>query len=108
MPGSRFTIARRHGRVITLLALLALFLGQSMAVAHAARHLGKDAPALPGTHVQLCTDCASLAPLLSVAGGSAPPVFAPAECAAVMVSAVQGVCPAQPPHYAFRSRAPPR
>jgi hypothetical protein len=108
MHGFQVPIRRRYGRVITLLALLALCVGQSLAVAHASRHVGKDAPALPGTHAQLCTDCASLAPLLSVAGGSAPSLFVPAECAAVMVPAVQGVCPVRAGHYAFRARAPPR
>ena len=108
MHGFHLPIARRYGRVITLLALLALFMGQSLAIAHASRHVGKDAPGLPGSHAQFCTDCASMAPLLSVAGGATPPLFVPAECAVAMVPAVQGVCPAQPLRYAFRSRAPPR
>jgi|SRR6187455_1332813 len=108
MHGSGFRLTRRYSRVITLLALLTLWLGQSMAVAHTLRHVGKDAPGLPASHAQLCTECASLAPLLAVAGGSAGPVFAPAQCATTLAPPAPDTKPEQALHYAFRSRAPPR
>jgi hypothetical protein len=95
-------------RVIALLALIALWLGQAMAVAHASRHVGADSNGLPGNHAQLCTDCASLAPLLAVAGGPAAPMLVPAQFGAVLIPAVVEAPAAQPARYAFRSRAPPR
>ena len=108
MHGSGFHIARRYGRVITLLALLSLWLGQSMALAHTLRHVGRDAPGLPASHAQLCTECASLAPLLAVAGGSACPVFVPAQGTTLLAPLAPDTNPEQALHYAFRSRAPPR
>src|SRR5215210_2231867 len=56
-------------RSILLVALVAFCLGQAMAIAHAARHVGDDAPGLPRDHAQLCTGCVSMLPLLTVAGG---------------------------------------
>ena len=100
--------AARHRRVLTLLALVALWLGQAMAIAHASRHVGADPNGLPGTHAQLCTDCASLAPLLAVAGGPAAPILVPVQFDAVPVPALLEAPLAQPARHAFRSRAPPR
>src|SRR5829696_5019592 len=97
MHGFDFPLfARRSGRVVTLLVLLALSLGQALAVAHAAGHAGADpGRALPGVHTQLCTDCASLAPLLSVVGGAACPLFVPAQCAAVAMPCAPDAHPKQ-------------
>jgi len=103
-----FPVLRRHGRVITLLALMALWLGQSLAVAHASRHVGGDASRLPANHAQLCTDCASIAPLLAVAGGSACPLLVPAPRTSLVVTMSADVTLERAFHYAFRSRAPPR
>jgi hypothetical protein len=109
MHGFGFPFARRYSRVVTLLVLLALSVGQTMAVAHAARHAGTDpGRALPGTHAQLCTDCASLAPLFSVAGGTACPLFVPAQCAVVALRCEPEAHPEKAFRFAFRSRAPPR
>ena len=98
---------RRRG-VILLVALVAFWLAQAMAIAHASRHVGSDAPGLPGDHSQLCTDCASLSPLLAVAGGlgAALVLLRPARRALLPVVEIRAV---SVPHYpAFRSRAPPR
>lgn len=98
---------RRRGTILVL-ALAVFWVAQAMAIAHASRHVGSDAAGLPGDHSQLCTDCASLLPLLVVAGG---------VCAALSVAArvilSLGACVAVRPeqvaaHPAFRSRAPPR
>ena len=108
MFGPVFHVARRHCRAIALIALVALTLGQAMAVAHASRHVGPDAAGLPGNHAQLCTDCASIAPLLAVAGGTTSPLFVGARCGdAFVLPAIQAPA-ATVLHLAFRSRAPPR
>ena len=98
---------RQHRRAVLLVALVAFWLAQALAVAHASRHLGSDAPGLPGDHAQLCTDCASMLPLLSVAGGvGAAFAFAvPARQAILAVVEIRAVTAAV--HRAFRSRAPP-
>jgi hypothetical protein len=108
MPGPVFHVARRHYRTITLIALVALWLGQAMAVAHASRHVDPDAAGLPGNHAQLCTDCASIAPLLAVAGGTASPLFVAAQCGDAFILPAIRVEAGQARHPAFRSRAPPR
>ena len=91
-----------------MFALAAFWLAQSLAFAHLSRHAASDGAGLPANHATLCTDCASMLPLLVVAGGvgmaftlvragrHAPPVR-PA-----------GACVTRAPHPAFRSRAPPR
>ncbi len=108
MHGPVFRIARRHCRTIALIALVALSLGQALAVAHASRHVGPDAAGLPGNHAQLCTDCASIAPLLSVAGAAAAPLFVGAQCGDAFILPSIHVPAARARHLAFRSRAPPR
>ena len=101
-------IFRRRRGAILLVALVAFGLAQAMAVAHASRHVGGDAPGLPSNHAQLCTDCASLLPLLVVAGGAgaALALLRPARRVPSPTVALRAVSTA--PHRAFRSRAPPR
>jgi hypothetical protein len=76
--------------------------------AHAYSHLKSDADGVPGQTNQLCGQCASSVPLLSMASSS--------SCIRIPhVSHAEGVAPAsigtdvRPlPHPPFRSRAPPR
>jgi hypothetical protein len=88
---------------------VAFWLAQAMAIAHASRHVGSDAPGLPGTHAQLCTDCASLLPLLAVAGGVAAALGSFGIAPRALLPRVETRA-VEPPvvHRAFRSRAPPR
>lgn len=97
---------RRRGTIL-LVALVAFFLAQAMALAHAAGHIKGDASP-PDAHSPLCTDCASLLPLLSVAGGHGPTLALadPVQPALLPLAAMRpALAPALP---AFRSRAPPR
>ena len=99
----------RHRRsTIVLVALVVFWLAQAMAIAHASRHVGPDAPGLPGDHAQLCTDCASMLPLLTIAGGVglALALLRPVRDAVPRAVEIRTVAAA--PHRAFRSRAPPR
>jgi hypothetical protein len=98
--------ARR--RAILVIALLAFGLAQALAVAHASRHAGGDAGAPPAGHVQLCSDCASMLPLLAVAGGMSPPqsLAAPANDAPTAI-AVRVPDDLRVVH-SFQPRAPPR
>ena len=98
----------RRWRAILLVALVAFWLAQAMAVAHASRHVGSDAAGLPGDHAQLCTDCASLLPLLAVAGGlgAAIALVRPARRVPSTAIALPSGTPVS--RRAFRSRAPPR
>jgi hypothetical protein len=98
---------RRRGTILVL-ALVVFWLAQAMAIAHASRHVGSDAAGLPGDHSQLCTDCASMLPVLVVAGGFCAALF-------VAIGATQRILPRAEvsttqiaAHPAFRSRAPPR
>jgi hypothetical protein len=102
-------IFRRRRGAILLVALVVFWLAQAMAVAHASRHIGSDAPGLPGTHTQLCSDCASLLPLLAVAGGVAAALGSFGIAPRALLPRV-GTCAVAPSvvHRAFRSRAPPR
>src|SRR5512134_681563 len=94
----------RRGALL-LAVLVAFWLAQAMAIAHASRHVGSDAPGLPGNHGQLCTDCASLLPLLAVAGGlgAALALLRPGQRALPPSLELRAV--AQVAHRAFRSRA---
>jgi hypothetical protein len=100
----------RHRRrsAILLVALVAFCLAQALAIAHASRHVGSDAPALPADHVQLCTDCASMLPLLSVAGGLGAALALARSAQHVLLPVVEIRLVAVAPHRAFHSRAPPR
>jgi hypothetical protein len=86
---------------------VAFCLAQAFAFAHATQHVGSDAAGLPGDHAQLCTDCASVLPLLAVAGGlgAALALLRPVpvmSSTGVRRPVSAGCCGA------FRSRAPPR
>ena len=99
----------RHRRsAILVVALVALWLAQALAIAHASRHAAADPPAVPADHAQLCTDCASMLPVLAVAGGlgAALALVGPAQHALRATVEIRVVATA--PHRAFRSRAPPR
>jgi hypothetical protein len=98
---------RSRRRLIVPLLSLVLLIAQLGMQAHAYSHLKSDPDRLPGTTTQLCGQCASSAPLLSMASGSL--------CIRVPYqSFAEGVAPAsigagirRLPHPAFRSRAPP-
>ena len=98
----------RRWRAILLVALVAFWLAQAMAVAHASRHVGSDAAGLPGDHAQLCTDCASLLPLLAVAGGLGAAIALVRPARRVPSAAIALPSGTAVSHRAFRSRAPPR
>ncbi|HXS92823.1 MAG TPA: hypothetical protein VN705_25930 [Steroidobacteraceae bacterium] len=84
-----------------------LLIAQLGMQAHAYSHLKSDPDGLPGSTTQLCGQCASSAPLLTMASGSL--------CIRVPhLAQAQGTAPAsidssvhRLPHPAFRSRAPP-
>ena len=97
-----------HRSAILLVVLVMFCVAQAMAVAHAARHWGSDAPGLPGDHSQLCTDCASLLPLTAVAGGVGAVVTLVRPAARELLPPVPIRAVAAPVALRFRSRAPPR
>ena len=98
-------IRRPRRWFVHVLSLALLFAQLGMAV-HANSHLRSDPHATP-TQAQLCGQCASSAPLLTMASGSL--------CIRVPhLAHAQGTAPAsidssvhRLPHPAFRSRAPP-
>jgi hypothetical protein len=104
-PEVRLFRSRRRP-IVHLLSLVLLFAQLGMQ-AHAYSHLKSDPDGLPGTTTQLCGQCASSAPLLSMASGSL--------CIRVSHQPqAEGTAPAsidstvhRLPHPAFRSRAPP-
>jgi hypothetical protein len=109
LPAARplSTLERRRAFLLWV-ALVAFGLAQAIAFAHATQHVGRDAAGLPGDHAQLCTDCASVLPLLAVAGGVglALTLMRPVSVHARPLAASPAVgagC-----RGAFRSRAPPR
>jgi hypothetical protein len=100
-------LLRSHRRLIVHVLSLVLLLAQLGIQAHAYSHLESDPDGLPGTTTQLCGQCASSAPLLSMASSSLC-IRVPYEPQSV------GIAPASIdhsrlplPHPAFRSRAPP-
>jgi hypothetical protein len=97
-------LARR--KPIVLLALLALFLGQSAAQFHALTHAGDRS--VPGTHAPLCSDCVSHAPLLAMGGAVTATVFAAVHAFAALRAGALRSPDCRTVHHAFRSRAPPR
>jgi hypothetical protein len=97
-------------RPIAIFALLALLVAQAAAGQHAAKHFkaGGDAPGLPGTHTQLCLECASFAPLASAHGGAATSLTVASLGIAEFIR-THGDTVVDRRHYAsYRSRAPPR
>ena len=108
MQGLRYTPdARRRGTILGI-ALVVFWLAQAMAVAHASRHVGSDAAGLPGDHSQLCTDCATMLPVLAVAGGFCAALFFAVRATLRITPCAETRVPQVVAHLAFRSRAPPR
>jgi hypothetical protein len=101
------TSSRRHTTVF--IALIALCLAQSVAMAHALSHLGdRDVPNAPGQHSQVCTDCVSHAPLLVTGGATAVVFFLAFQAYSALRPRVIRTPAGRAVHHAFRSRAPPR
>jgi hypothetical protein len=103
----RLPTPERRRAFLLWVALVAFGLAQAIAFAHATHHVGRDAGGLPGDHAQLCTDCATVLPLLAVAGGlgAALALLRPAP---VFMSFLGAPQPASSGFRgAFRSRAPP-
>jgi Na+/glutamate symporter len=98
---------RRRGAVL-LLALAAFWLAQALAVVHESHHVGGDAHGLPGSHTAFCTDCASMLPLLAIAGGTGAAAALVPTARQERVPRAATVAFAAALHPAFRSRAPPR
>ena len=100
-------LLRSHRRLIVHVLSLVLLVAQLGMAAHAYSHLKSDPDGLPGTTTQLCGQCASSAPLLSMASGSlcirVP--YQPQSAGIAPASIGSTVLPL--PHPAFRSRAPP-
>jgi hypothetical protein len=100
-------LLRSHRRLIVHVLSLVLLLAQLGMQAHAYSHLKSDADSLPGTTTQLCGQCASSAPLLSMASSSlcirVP--YQPQRVGIAPASIDHSLLPL--PHPAFRSRAPP-
>ncbi|HKS53941.1 MAG TPA: hypothetical protein VJS12_01580 [Steroidobacteraceae bacterium] len=99
---------RNSRHLIVQVLSLALLIAQLGMQAHAYSHLKSDADSLPGQPTQLCGQCASSAPLLSMASSSSciriP--YAPHSAGIAPQSIGTDVLPL--PHPLFRSRAPPR
>jgi hypothetical protein len=109
LPGRRvWVLFRSHRRLIVHLLSLVLLLAQLGMQVHAYSHLKSDPDGLPGTTTQLCGQCASSAPLLSMASGALC-IRVPYQPHADGVAPASIGCTAhRRPHPAFRSRAPPR
>lgn len=97
----------RRGSILVV-ALVVFCLAQAMAIAHAARHVGTDAAGLPGDHSQLCTDCATMLPLLAAAGGVCAALFAARGARLRVAPHTERAAPQLVVRTPFRSRAPPR
>ncbi|HKU13419.1 MAG TPA: hypothetical protein VJQ52_03435 [Steroidobacteraceae bacterium] len=98
---------RTHRRLIVHLLSLVLLLAQLGMEVHAYSHLKSDQDGLPGTTTQLCGQCASSAPLLTMASGSYC-LWVPQQLQASGIAPASiGFSVARLPHPAFRSRAPP-
>src|SRR5262245_49769402 len=95
---------------VRLFLALALLIAQSAAQAHAYSHLrpGADPSGLAGTSSQLCGECQTSAPLLATAtGGEVSFTFLRPQTDTPLQACATSH-PQKNPHYAFRSRAPPR
>ncbi len=104
------SLVRSLNRPFVIFALLALLVAQAAAGQHAAKHFkaGGDAPGLPGTHTQLCLECASFAPLASAHGGAATSLTVVSLAIAEFIRTHDDTV-VDLRHYAsYRSRAPPR
>jgi hypothetical protein len=103
-------LVRPLKRPAVILALLALLVAQAAAGLHAARHsrVGGDAPGLPGTHAQLCLECASFAPLASAHGGSVTSFTVASLGLTEFIRPIDDAAGSFRHHAPYRSRAPPR
>jgi hypothetical protein len=100
-------VSRR--KLAVFIALIALCLAQSVAQFHALSHIGdRDAPALPGQHVQICTDCVSHAPLLVMGAAAVIVFFLAFQGFQVLRPRAIRAPSGRTLRHAFRSRAPPR
>jgi hypothetical protein len=63
---------------------------------------------VPGSHLQLCLECASFAPLAAAHGGVATVFLVAALGSDVFARLPEAAIAARRPQLAFRSRAPPR
>jgi hypothetical protein len=107
-PSEGRSLFRNRRRLIVHVLSLVLLLAQLGMQAHAYSHLKSDPDGLPGTTTtQLCGQCASSAPLLSMASSSlcirVP--YQPETVGVAPASIDSDLLPL--PHPAFRSRAPP-
>jgi hypothetical protein len=104
----RLALFRSSRRLIVHLLSLALLIAQLGMEAHAYSHLKSDRDGLPGQTTQFCGQCASSAPLLSMASSSSciRVPYTPQIAGIAPTSIATDVRPL--PHPPFRSRAPPR
>jgi hypothetical protein len=93
---------------IVIFALVALLVAQAAAGFHAARHLRSDQPGLPGSHAQVCLECASFASLTSAHGGSVTSLAVASLGVAEFIRSHDDTAAGQRHHASYRSRAPPR
>ena len=100
-------LLRTRRRLIVHLLSLVLLLAQLGMQAHAYSHLKSDPDGIPGTTTQLCGQCASSAPLLSMASGSLCIRVPHQQQADSIAPASIDSTVHRLPHPAFRSRAPP-
>jgi len=108
MQGLHYVRDGRPRGTILVLALVVFWLAQAMAIAHASRHFGSDAAGLPGDHSQLCTDCATMLPILAAAGGACALLFGAIRAKLRITPCVESCALQLATPAAFRSRAPPR
>jgi hypothetical protein len=110
IPAELRVLLRYRKKPIVLLALLALLVAQAGAGLHALKHFGSsgDPTGVPGSHVQLCLECASFALLGSAHGGVVTACSVAALAASTFGRVLAAGSTAASPHPAFRSRAPPR
>jgi hypothetical protein len=108
---TRFPLFHALKRPIAVLALVALLIAQAAATIHATSHLraGGDSKGLPGgSHVQLCLECASFAPLGSAQGNAVTALNVASLGVEEFLRPHDDSAVVRRQHLAFRSRAPPR
>jgi hypothetical protein len=110
IPPEVRVLLRYRKKPIVLFALLALLVAQAGAGLHALKHFGSngDPTGVPGSHLQLCLECASFAPLASAHGGMVTTFTVAALDGDVFQRILAAGTAAHRPHLGFRSRAPPR
>jgi hypothetical protein len=105
-----FKLSHRVEFRITALAVLALFIAQMGAMAHAYTHVPEtravSQQTSPGVH-DFCSDCLNFAPLLAAAGAPAALPFALPQGCCVAPQSQPDSLPELKFLLAFRSRAPP-